>query len=429
VREDSAAASRTLSRPGTSSIFVATASGRRAVIGELDGQGLLAALVAVEVETGARVSLGTLPAGSAYLGVAHKQWMGDVLVAELAQAGGLGATDVLAFRAGAAPVVLSRGAALCGVAAGRAAILAGPRAQDGTGDLASVRVDSAQPIALGGGDGLDACGEVAGGRVLMTVHLGASAQVRWVGIDGTGAVTLGHAGAAERGFGFAGDRAIYTRSGDPATGMVSARIADGSDERVLAPSDASPVLITPEAHVLFTSAGALRSSDAAGGSSRTLDADAGTVRFAHLYGDRVIFTGANASAATLRVARLDGQGAQVLYQDDVSLPVATALSPDGRVVFHVSPLGQLEGGFVDSVKLDGSELAHLGRDALAADGSKLGDPSDQDFEAMTPAGRVVIEHEYEGSTFGSQLLTTGANDGAARAFTPLAAIRFAAILP
>src|SRR5439155_1059563 len=69
--------------------------------------------------------------------------------------------------------------------------------------------------------------------------------------------------------------------------------------------------------------------------------------------------------------------------------------------FHRALAGQLEGGQVFSVNLDGSDLQALGTD-VAGD---LLPPADQDFEAITPACRVIFEAEFE-SLLDTRLLST-----------------------
>src|SRR5262249_30165205 len=137
---------------------------------------------------------------------------------------------------------------------------------------------------------------------------------------------------------------------------------------------------------------------------RVLDPSAGTsVRFARQFGDLVVYASGSDSGLALRVARMAGGRAQQLFPPEFTIPVPTAVA-GGRVVFHTSYAGQLEGGQVMSVRTDGSELSRLGRDIDGGDGQlHPSAAADQDFEAVTPSGRLIMEMEYEGQTFGQQL--------------------------
>ena len=182
--------------------------------------------------------------------------------------------------------------------------------------------------------------------------------------------------------------------------------------------------------MLALDAGKLVSIAEIGGDARVLDPAAGTtLRFVRLFDDRVVYTGETADSVGLRTARLDGSGATTLYQDEVTLPVVTGLSADGRVVFHIAYVGQLEGGQVLSVRTDGTGLMRVGSDVYDESGLRQAAPADQDFEAITPSGRLIVEVEYEGNLFGSQLLQTGASSTQANSISEFGGVRFSALIP
>ena len=99
---------------------------------------------------------------------------------------------------------------------------------------------------------------------------------------------------------------------------------------------------------------------------------------------------------------------------------------DGRVVFHRALAGQLEGGQVFSVNLDGGDLQALGTDVVG-DASSLWPAMDQDFETITPAGRVIFEAEFEG-ILDTRLLSTTAGSTKAWKITSANRIRFAGLV-
>jgi hypothetical protein len=110
------------------------------------------------------------------------------------------------------------------------------------------------------------------------------------------------------------------------------------------------------------------------------------------------------------------------------MPFASAVTSDGRVIFHRTLAGQPEGGQVYSVRLDGSELGQIGGQVTLGSTGGPQAPSDQDFEALTPSGRVILEAEFEGIV-GSQLLAAAPDDLEATRLTGLTSVRFAALVP
>jgi hypothetical protein len=330
------------------------------------------------------------------------------IVVELIRTGTSGGTDLYVARADAQALLKSQ-ATLVAVGNGRVAYLQG-------GNLRSIRTDGTDDVALGAGGGEDSVAQVTGNQVLFS----SGTDARLVGLDGLATVTLPNASA------FAltnSGRVIYTRAG-----TVFSSALDGSDSRALRAG--TPIVTTLDGRVLILDGNALMSIAATGGTARLLDPTAGSaLRFVRIFGDRIVYTSESLDAVRLRTARLDGGGALTLYQQEVTLPVVTGLSADGRVIFHTVYVGQLEGGQVLSVKLDGTDLLRVGMDVFDESGLRMAPPADQDFEAITPSGRLIVEVEYEGGLFGSQLLQTGAGSTQASSISEFGGVRFAALIP
>ena len=81
-----------------------------------------------------------------------------------------------------------------------------------------------------------------------------------------------------------------------------------------------------------------------------------------------------------------------------------------------------------SVNVDGSSLTPMGTQIEdQAAGTRI-NPTDQDFEAITPSGKVILEAEFEGYRASTLVVTSPGNLGA----SPLAALgaaRYAGIIP
>jgi hypothetical protein len=108
-----------------------------------------------------------------------------------------------------------------------------------------------------------------------------------------------------------------------------------------------------------------------------------------------VFFQGGTSGYSLRTAKLDGSGAAQLCAEPLWKPFFSAVTSDGRAVFYRALLGQLEGGALYSVKLDGTDLKPMGNHVVNPDGTAYSRRlEDQDFEAITPAGRVVFEAEF-----------------------------------
>ena len=83
-----------------------------------------------------------------------------------------------------------------------------------------------------------------------------------------------------------------------------------------------------------------------------------------------------------------------------------------------------------SVKLDGSDDRPVGITVTGADGKALPEgPLDQDFEAMTPTGRVILESEFASTGGGSQLVVGSAGSEAAQMLSGATHVRFKALIP
>jgi hypothetical protein len=423
--EDGSKMAVTLSAAGVDTSFAGVLPGRRALLAEYAADGAIAALASIGADGTARVALGALPAGR-YRAVTQIKTADDAVVAELARAG-VDGSDVVVLRAGAEPRVLAAGATLVSVALGRAAFSAG-------GNVQSVKLDGTGLVALGAGDGHDRVAEARAEKLLLTVHLGAGDDVRVIGIDGVGKRDLGKPDLDETAVAItAAQRLVYLRATAAGAVLVSASI-EGADEQVLtAPElDARPIQVTAEGQILFGDAtGALRAVSAAGGPARVLDPAAGShVRLGTVQGGHVIYVSDTPHWPALRVAGLDGSGVVSLCETIPWVPFFSGLMADGRVVFYRSLSGQLEGGRVYSVKLDGSELRPVGGAVSDLGGKALaGAPSDQDFEAITPSGRLILEAEFESNGGGPQLTVGAADSDAARMLTELGHPRFAAVIP
>jgi hypothetical protein len=421
VVEDGSRAPVQLSAPGADTTFAAVLPGRRVLLVEAAADGSLAALAAARADTGERASLGALPAGQ-YAATTKIVPADDGAVAELARAGS-DASDVLALRAGAEPRLLAALSHLVGVSGGRAAVMT-------VGNLRSVALDGSAGVALGAGDGHDQVAAMRGDRILLTIHEGTrESAVRLVDAAGSAPVDTGGPSAARAVALTETARMVYARAG----ALVSAAL-DGKDEQVLTRPDlgARFLHVTADGQILAGSAaGALLAVGAAGGAVRVLDPAAGsTVRIGAVQAGQVVYTCDGPHWPALRAAALDGSGVASLIEAPPALPLFAGLTDGGRVVFYRSLAGQLEGGQVMSVKLSGDDLRQVGATVSTPDGQPLGgSPLDQDFEALTPSGRLVLESEFAVTGGGSQLLLGAADSADARLLAGATHVRFAALVP
>jgi len=426
VIEDASAPPVSLSTAGVDTSYVGVIGGRRALLAERGGDGSIAAIVAAAVDGTSRATLATFPAGK-YADAVQGGSSGDTVAVELATAFG-SAHDVVTLHAGEAPALLAADASLVAVASGRAAVLAG-------GNLESMALDGAGVIQLGGGDGQDQLVEQRGDRLLLTTHAAGSAGVRVTRIDGTGAVDLGQPGVDERAVALTDtQRLVYLRKTAGGAVLVSAAL-DGKDEQVLsAPDlDARPIKVTADGQIFFGSAaGAFLAVAASGGAPRVLDPSAGSnVRLGAVHAGQALYVSDTPHWPSLRAAKLDGTGVTTLLEQAPQLPFLGGVMPDGRVVYYRSLAGQLEGGHVFSVRLDGSDRRPVATSVAGSDGQVLsGGPEDQDFEVITPSGRLILESEFELTGGGSQLVVGAADQDGARVLSgAMTYVRFAAIVP
>lgn len=420
VPEDASAAPVRVSRPGGSAVFAGCLPGRRVIVAALGADGSLTDVDVVGAEGDGRATLGTLPAGR-WKTVDGAKVDGDVVALELGRLDASGKSDVVALRSGTAPVVLAENATLVGAAAGRIAFKT-------AGSLKSVRATGGDAVDLGGGDGQDHVLEVRGDRLLVTLHDGGSGDVRIVRFDGSDKVDLGTPTTDDRAFAFAGSAGVVTTRATPTGRRVLVTGVDGQGERAVSPAgvDATPLSVTPEGDVLFGDTGALRIAPADGGAARTLDAAAGSsIHFGAVVDDRAFFTGGE-KGGELRTAKLDGSGATQLVGEPTWLSYFSTRTPGGRVVFYRALIGQVEGGRLYSVALDGTDRQPVAEHLVQRDGSPLDRvPADQDFEAVTPSGRVVLEAEFDG-TASHLLVTPGSRDG--RRIADQTNVKFAALV-
>ncbi len=426
VREDKAEPTL-LSVSGVDTIFGGTLPDNRVLLVERAAGGLVASLASVNVggaDGDERASLGSLPP-ERYRGLAAAMASGDAVIVELSRADVEGA-DVLALERDKAPRILAEGATLVAASPGYAAVMRG-------GDLVSVPLlEGAGEIALGGGDGLDKVADVREGRVLFTIHAGAGGDVRVAAIDGSSAITIGDPTRDEVAFALTPEgRVIFSRALDEGRVLMVAR--DG-EERALtdAADDARPLALAPNEEIFASSAGgALFAVPVAGGPLRVLDAAAGKqLRIGGVTAGRVIYVGDTPQWPALRAARLDGTGVTTLCDKVPWLPFYGGTTPDGRVIFYRSLAGQHEGGRVFSVALDGSDMRPLALSASGADGEAIAfQPTDQDFETITPRGLVLVESEFAELGNEAQLLLAGADGAGARELVGMKGLRFVALLP
>ncbi|MCC6525237.1 MAG: hypothetical protein IT373_21470 [Polyangiaceae bacterium] len=390
VDEHGAHATR-LSRPGTDTTYAGTLPGRRVVLAVHGADHAVASLEVVALDGSERRELGALEPGR-FARVVQAKADGEVLALELGRAQDLGKSDVVVVRPGAAPALAAENATLVALAAGRVAFMTG-------GSLRSTALDGSDARTLGADDAEDRVVEVRGERLLLTIHAAVLGDVRVVKIDGSARVDIGTPEADDRPVGFAGDtRVVVTRAAGDARAIEAVGV-DGKDARTLAAGTVAAHAIAPTGDVVFSDgAGALGTASAATTASaapRTLDPAAGTkVSAVKVLGERVFYLGGE-GGSTLRTARLDGSGATTLCAEPTWRPFFATVTPDGRAIFYRALVGQLEGGRLYSVKLDGTGLEPLGNDVVSPDGSAFTTPlSDQDFEAVTVNGRIVFEAEF-----------------------------------
>jgi hypothetical protein len=422
--EDASTPPVVLSAAGVDTSFAAVLAGRRALLVEHAADTSIASLVAVRGDGGARVSFGRLPAAQ-YAVVKQAKSAGDGAIVELGRTG-LDVSDVFALQPGAAPRLLAAGSTLVAVAADRVAVSTG-------GNLRSMKLDGSATVALGPGDGHDQVADVKGDRILVTTHAGASGDVRVIGIDGSNPVDVGTPNVDETAVSIAAQRIVFVRKTAAGATIVTTAI-DGKDEQTVAPLvlNATPIQVTADGQILFGNPmGALYAVGVTADSApRLLDATAGTnVQIGTVQGGTVVYRCDTPHWPALRAVKLDGTGLVSLVETLPQVPFFASLTADGRVVYYRSLSGQLEGGAIFSVKLDGTDVRPLGTTIAAADGTALpSGPLDQDFEGVTPSGRLILESEFA-TMSGSQLLVAAADHDGAKLLPGASQVRFAALIP
>ncbi len=407
ILEDGTRPMARLSRPGVDSTFAGVLAGHRVLVAAHGPDGAITAIDQVSADGSGRREIAALPKGR-YAKVLRAETDGGATVVELARADAPTVVDVVAIGAGAGPVTVGESARLVAVADGRVGFVA-------RGGLQSARMDGGDVRALGGEDGQDRVVEARGARVLMTLHGSGAGDVRLTDLAGAH-VDVGAAGVDDRAVGFAGEgHLILTRTAGGKRQLVAVGI-DGKGERALTPADvdASPAAVAPSGDVLFTRAdGALAVAPLAGGAMRVIDPAPGAdAHVAKIVGDRAFTIGSGPTGGLLRASKLDGSATTELCNQPLWLPFFGTVTADGRAIFYRALAGRPDGGLLYSVKLDGTDLRPVGSVARDADGTDLGAPADQDFEAVTPAGRVVLEAELQGTS--SHLFVSGGGADAHR---------------
>jgi hypothetical protein len=439
VPEDGSRPAARLSTDGVDGVVAGVLADKRVLVASLGKGNSLTELALVSLDGATRSPLGALPEGR-YAKASRALGDGPVAAIEVARLDAPGTADVFAL-GGAAPVVIATNARLISVASGRIAYVT-------NGKLKSARADGSDERGLGGTSGKDDVVDARADRILLTTHAEGPGDVRLAHIDGSAPIDVGAAFFDERAIGFSGARVLFTRGAPGERAILSVGL-DGAGEITVADAalDAEALMhgafaeavTTPwidartthplDRGVLFTSkSGALYLGVPGGGAPTLLDAAASAhVRDARLDGEHAFYVVGSA----LRRARLDGRGTATLCDEPAWQPffsaVTTSATSESRVVFYRTLAGQLEGGKLFSVKLDGTDRKPVGVDVRDPDGKPHGEaPEDQDFEAITPQGRVLLEAEFEGVE--SHLLL-GAGGIDAQRITAHTKVKLAALVP
>lgn len=427
VPEDASSPPVELSTASVDSTFAGVLSGRRVLIAQHRSDGSLAELVAVRGDGRHHESFGALAAGQ-FDAVRRVSPTGNDAVVELARSSS-GATDVYLLQSEKPPCLLAESSTIVTMNSTHVAVLT-------NGNLQSLSFDGGKVTPLGGGDGRDAVADVRGDRIFLTLHAESNGDLRAVNLDGSSAVDFGNPGLDETAFRWTSTgRPVFARKTGSVVALISSA-ADGTDERVLTPasSSAAPIRILADDKILFVNdAGVMSAVSAIDGSSlRVVDPLAGTnVTVGAERNDVVVYRCETPHWPALRAAKIDGSGVVRLCDKLPAVPFFSGLTVDGRVVYYRSLAGQLEGGRVLSVNLDGTDERSVGGSAMSSDGMGVPNaPEDQDFESLTPAGRLIIEAEFEGMGGRSQLLVTTGEDREATVLTDTTRYaRFAALVP
>lgn len=432
--EDASAPARTISPAGAPYRAAAVLEDGRVVLARLDTTGeVVTAVVVVDAFTGkAGEPLATFERGRGYGRVSAVRPVGDRLVVAL---GGGAATDgdeVWSMGEGAPARRLARTATIVAAGATRAALLVGRDASSGRGDLTLADPATLELTRPGGGDADDAVAKVEGARVLVTLHASRRGDVRVVDLDAGASYDLATSDADERGVGFDRGAAVWVGGEEGRRSLFVAPAAAGAEARRVAGPDAAidSAFALGDGTVVASTARGLFAFELESKRATLLDAAMeGPIDVFGRVADRVVYVGRSGFSRSLRGARLDGTGVAVLFEKALTVVLPLCAIGD-RLVFRSSLIIEPDGGFIDTVRVDGS-----GRRPAALGVAERSSPNavhpahDRDFLAVTPSGRLVLEVEYEGGlATGSQIVTTGDALATAHPLSERGRVRFAGLV-
>jgi hypothetical protein len=142
-----------------------------------------------------------------------------------------------------------------------------------------------------------------------------------------------------------------------------------------------------------------------------------------------VYTSTGSLTAELRAAPLAGGPVRTLWEATLRIPSPMAATPDGRVVFRTVLFNQLEGGDLWVVDPAGGEATQVGQRIAAPSGEVSSSLlRDQDFQAVTPQGRIVFELETETNLVGSQLASGHPSAAVSRELSPNGSVRFGGLV-
>jgi hypothetical protein len=424
AREDGAGLPVQLSRPGVDTVFASALPEGRALLVERATDGHLTGFVRVGADGLVRASLGE-PATRDYVGVHTARVIEDRILVELARADA-GPPDLFVLAEGTPPTLVQAGAALVAQAGPGLLVLIGAQTAAGRGQLASVPLSGGPARMLGDTAGDDAAVAVAGDRALFAMSTTGVGQARLVSaLDGD--TLLARNGSA--------DAKVVALAMDSASGMIYQRgdtiwvTGDAGDRQLtrgnfVAATQSDALVVTPTfALAAFPLHGA--------GPARTLDPQVGEAF--HLFQvteTHVLYRVEVTGTPELRAAPVTSGPARSLLLREGFEVWAPAVTPDGHVLAQLTPQAESDlpgrGSELWSVRLAGDDLTRVAHQIDA--GATEEATADQDFEALTPAGRLILEVEYQGKVAGSQLCAGGPAAASARTVSDLGAVQFAGLL-
>jgi hypothetical protein len=194
-------------------------------------------------------------------------------------------------------------------------------------------------------------------------------------------------------------------------------------------ADVAPIQVTAAGDVLYRAgAGMLAVTMNGGATARVLDPAVGTnIQVGAVQDGLVVYRSDSPNGPALRAAKLDGTSVKSLCETVPQIPFFAGMTSSGRVVYYRALAGQQEGGRLFSIKTDGSDLRPIGTGVPGADGKPMV-VADQDFEARTPAGRLILESEFI-TNGGSQLVVASHDTDSAKLLAGASHVRFAALIP